>query len=722
MFVEVPNRLIDVDPRSNRQTRLAFVAKYLGVGVGALATVIFIHMGRTLPQDDPPLPEASLYFYPLCFVSIIAWIAAIVMLIGLRMRSRTSYMQLAAGDDDFLNFMPQISRNATDETLSTPTSTSSSDSELRPDTPSVSATVGSGSSTVDKVKSAFEETFGVSMSRSGGASNSKKFPLLLTTPRPHFRMIRTVLPHYFHGYTADGHVIVWDFLGQVKMDRLHSSGFTTADICEHYRFFVQFAVHKLLKAPTQRIVYVIDLEGLTLTDTDDRVVESAKTIISALQQEFPEKVQTVAVLNAPVWFSQVMAAIRKKIPKRTVDKVVFYRAETMTSDLIGLMGVDSLPRRYGGRNGVEIGKSSQERSLDELLRRTTGSLEQTIEIIGGRRARSRSRASSIRSDDGASDEEAFFDSMEYGLQDNFDSDEAISIVVHSQTTATAPSTTEAAVRNSASAHKSPEKPGSIQEEKPHGTNRMKPSSHSSKSSEPDHIPDLTISREPLACLVLLVFFFWQIIQISFDEMLPLWFFEQNPITIGKVHSAPIHSTVSSMTVTIAGTLAISSLAVLVFQFFCCSFSSATAMTPLATLRVGLLLQIPLLGCFPLIDLFKVDELPFAWVIVIVVIVVKHLSSGVALHGIVMLLDNSIAIDRRLAVHRAAQLVSYASLFLASAIAPALFALMGYFEKGFPFDQSLLYFVETLGLVFLLLFSLLIPSRLNFPQLFVMGKR
>jgi hypothetical protein len=704
--------------RSNRQTRLAFVAKYLGVGIGALATVIFIHVGRTLPQDDPPLPEASLYFYPLCFVSIIAWIAAIVMLVGLRIRSRSSYMQLAAGDDDFLNFMPQISRNSSDETLSTPTSTSSSDSELRPDTPSVGATAGSGSSTVDKVKSAFEETFGVSISRPGGVANSKKFPLLLTTPRPHFRMIRSLLPHYFHGYTADGHLIVWDFLGQVKMDRLHTSGFTTTDIGEHYRFFVQYAVHKLLKAPTQRIVYVIDLEGLTLTDTDDRVVESAKTIVSALQLEFPEKVQTIAVLNAPVWFSQVMAAIKKKIPKRTMDKVVFYRSETMTSDLIGLLGVDSLPRRYGGRNGVEIGKSSQERSLDELLRRTTGSLEQTIEIIGGRKARSRSRASSIRSDDGASDEEAFFDSMEYGLQDDFD-DEAISIVVHSQSTATAPSTTEAVVRSNASAHKSPEKPAGIKEEKPHSTDRIKPSS---KSSEPEHIPDLTISREPLACLVLLVYFFWQIIQISFDEMLPLWFFEQNPISIGKVHSAPIHSTVSSMTVTIAGTLAISSLAVLVFQFFCCSFSSATAMTPLATLRVGLLLQIPLLGCFPLIDLFKVDELPFAWVIVIVVIVVKHLFSGVALHGIVMLLDNSIAVDRRLAVHRAAQMVSYASLFLASSIAPALFALMGYFEKGFPFDQSLLYFVETLGLIFLLLFSLLIPSRLNFPQLFVMGKR
>ncbi|KAG6613432.1 CRAL-TRIO domain-containing protein [Phytophthora cinnamomi] len=118
------------------------------------------------------------------------------------------------------------------------------------------------------------------------------------------------------------------------------------------------------------------------------------------------------------------------------------------------------------------------------------------------------------------------------------------------------------------------------------------------------------------------------------------------------------------------------------------------MTPLATLRIGLLLQVPILGCFPLIDLFKVDELPFSWFMVVGVLVVKQLVAGVASHGIMALLDNSIAVDRRLAVHRAAQRVRY----------------------------SLLYFVQALGLVFLLFFSIAIPSRMNFPVLFSMGKR
>lgn len=172
------------------------------------------------------------------------------------------------------------------------------------------------------------------------------------------------------------------------------------------------------------------------------------------------------------------------------------------------------------------------------------------------------------------------------------------------------------------------------------------------------MPELAITREPLACLVLLVFFFWSMVQLSFDEMLPLWFFKQNPITLGgSVHAEPpsARSTVSSITLTVAGTFASLSLAVLVGQIMSAAIcsSSRNVMTPLATLRVGLLLQVPILGCFPLIDLFKVDELPFSWFMVVGVLIVKQLVAGVASHGIMQLLDNSIAVDRRLAVHRAA---------------------------------------------------------------------
>lgn len=705
----------------DRQPMLALITRTVGIGIGAIGTFTFISLRVKMPDTsnaDPVARDSSMYFYPFCFVSILAWIAVVVMLSGLRLRSRTAYSQLAEEDDEFLNSMPQ---NQVDSHPSPHSSTS-----LHTSSTSSSESGSPMAAAVAHVKSAFEETFGRKAMGLGlkkaMASPAKWAAIkLLATPQPHFRLIRGILPHYFHGYTSDGHLIVWDFVGRVKMDKLYTAGFTTADLRDHYRFFLAFAQETLLRTSSQKFVYIVDLDGLSLCDVDARAVESVCAVVNTLQCELPDRLQAVAVLNSPVWFSQVMTSIRPHLAKRTADKVSFLSNATATHDLIALVGVDSLPQSYGGRNGVEIGKSAQERALDDLLKRTTAPLERTIELVGTPRSRrasvTRAGGSSIRSD-GESDEEAFFDCSEYGLQgmeDLEDQEPMISVVVHSQ--ATPSSKTEAVCRtstDSSGAYQPLEK-------------RSKVATRSSPAAFAKSVPDLAITSEPLACLVLLVYFFWSLVQLSFDELLPLWFFKQNPIKLGgSVHARPpsSRSTVSSITLTIAGTLASLSLVVLlshiVSNFIC--RSTRSIMTPLATLRLGLLLQIPILGCFPLIDFLKADEMPFLWFLVVGVLVIKHLVAGVASHGIMALLDNSIAIDRRLAVHRSAQRICYASHFIASGGAPALFALLGYFEQAFPFDQSLLYFVQALGLLFLLFFSIAIPSRMNFPVLFSRGKR
>ncbi|KAI9921278.1 hypothetical protein PsorP6_002345 [Peronosclerospora sorghi] len=720
----LPVALIEIDHIcGNRQTKLAHVTRTMGLGLGASSIYVFITLGAKLPQssnDDPTTKDSSLYFYPFCFVSILAWIAVVVMLVALRLRSRTSYTQLADEDDDFLNFMPQVpidvqSLPRSSTTLTTSSTSSESDSPV--------------ATTVAHVRSAFEEAFGrtaVGLGiRRAMASPAKLAAIkVLAMPQPHFRLIRKILPHYFHGYTSDGHLVIWDFVGRVKMDKIFSAGFTTYELRDHYRFFLAFAQETLLRSPTQKIVYVVDLEGLSLRDADARAVDCACAVVKTLQREVPERLQALAVLNAPVWFSQVMTRIRPHIAKRTADKVSFLSKDTATQNLIALIGIDSLPQRYGGRNGVEIGKSAQERSLDDLLKRTTASLERTIEIVGtpcsGRSSVDRSRLNNSRSasSDEGSDEEAFFDCSEYGLhgvEDLEDQEQDISVVTHSQITPV--HNTEAVARNISAST------GTYQtlEKKTARPN------HSSPNVTDTSVPELTILREPLACLVLLVYFFWCLVQLSFDEMLPLWFFNQNPITIGgRVYAQPQSSqlTVSTITLKVSGTLASLSLAVLLGQlvFTVICSSARNLMTPLATLRIGLLLQVPVLGCFPLIDHFQMYDLPFSSLMVVGILVVNQLVAAGASHGLMAILDNSIAVDRRLAVHRAAQRVRYVAHFIASAAAPALFALLGYFDLAFPFDQSLLYFVQSLGLVFLLFFSISIPSRMNFPVLFSMGKR
>jgi hypothetical protein len=680
----------------------------MGILVGAGVTCLLVGLGDKLfTVTNTVHDDSALYFYPFCFVSIISWIALVIMLIGLRMQSRKSYVPLTSEGDP--NHKPQR-RSAMDD--SPPSSLS-----------------GATGSSLSKVKSAFEETF-----------RRTKNPLkkLLIEPRPHFRTIRSILPHFYHGYTEDGHVVIWDFVGQVNMDKLTSGGFTTVDIRAHYEFFIYFALEKLVKASTQKIVYVVDLEGLSLTDTDERVIDHAGTIIEALQKSFPDKLEQLAVINAPVWFSQVMAGLKPRIAKRTLDKIQFFAKDKAAEELSELLGVDSLPKKYGGRNGVEYGKSSQERALGDHLRQTTGLLEETKEIIRGGNTRG-ARAGSLRSD-ADSDEEAFFDCSEYGLRDSFDdNDDDISIVVHSQSTHQQHGTSELVARGPTL---SPTKPSSRSpsDKKVHdmemGTSiaeaKRKSQSASSASAAASiqsadissGITELAITREPHACLVLAVFFCWSLIQVGFDEILPLWFFRKHPVPVdaGTVHAATgLTSTISSVTMHLSISLATMAFTYLLGQLVLCR-SSSSVMTPLATLRLGLLFQIPAVGAFPLLNVFHLDTLQFASALVVVLVLLKHATAVVALHGLMALLDNSIAVDRRLVAHRAAHVVSYVACLISGGAAPALFALLGYFAKAFPFDQSLLYFVQAVSLGFLFLFSFLIPSRLNFPMLFAMSKR
>ncbi len=115
---------------------------------------------------------------------MIAWIAVVITLVGLRMQSRAPYVALAA-DDDFASSKPQR-RSATDDS---PTSSSSASS--------------AAATSLELVKSAFDKTF-----RRAGTRSASPLKQLLLTPRPHFRTLRSIIPQYYNGYTESGHVVM----------------------------------------------------------------------------------------------------------------------------------------------------------------------------------------------------------------------------------------------------------------------------------------------------------------------------------------------------------------------------------------------------------------------------------------------------------------------------------------------------------------------------------
>jgi hypothetical protein len=240
-----------------------------------------------------------------------------------------------------------------------------------------------------------------------------------------------------------------------------------------------------------------------------------------------------------------------------------------------------------------------------------------------------------------------------------------------------------------------------------------------------------IMQEPHACLVLALFFLWMIVQSSFDEIFSLWYLCRHLITPPptttttkfSISNEKLLEILPSMMKHIAGTLAIVSGTFCLCQMFvCCTIFSSNVMTPRATLRLGLIFQIPIIVGFSMIDFLHLEKFSFGSLILMGFLFLKQIIGAIALHGLLTLLDNSIAVDRRLVVHHACHVVKYGAIFLGTATTPALFSLLLYFKKSFPFDQNGVFLIQAAGLIGLLFVSLIIPSRLNFPQLFTIGKR
>lgn len=71
---------------------------------------------------------------------------------------------------------------------------------------------------------------------------------VLGRPQPHFAAIKQFYPHYVHGRSKRGEVVVYEFPGRMDLGRLKGMGIGAAEIGKHYIFFQVRLLRGLLLA------------------------------------------------------------------------------------------------------------------------------------------------------------------------------------------------------------------------------------------------------------------------------------------------------------------------------------------------------------------------------------------------------------------------------------------------------------------------------------------
>jgi hypothetical protein len=171
---------------------------------------------------------------------------------------------------------------------------------------------------------------------------------------PHFR---TALPYDIIGLDYDNCPVLVLPLGRWDLKTLANSG----EAKEFLRFKDQ--IHETLVelmrgkltpegVPVTQFSVVVDLEQISFRQTSLTVLEMMRDDLSRFESNFPERLKTNFIINAPWFLSIAMNFIRPFTSARTLEKFKVYGSDRTKwiPALQALLSEDQLPVLYGGQN------------------------------------------------------------------------------------------------------------------------------------------------------------------------------------------------------------------------------------------------------------------------------------------------------------------------------------------------------------------------------------
>jgi hypothetical protein len=113
-------------------------------------------------------------------------------------------------------------------------------------------------------------------------------------------------------------------------------------------------------------VYLVDASSFGVKQAWD-VRGYAEEISQLLGMSFPEVVDTVFVLNAPIYFSKLWSILKSWVNPRTASKLVVVGKHEVLPTLTQSMDPSSIPAQFGGE--LEFGHGDLPK-IDEVVRET----------------------------------------------------------------------------------------------------------------------------------------------------------------------------------------------------------------------------------------------------------------------------------------------------------------------------------------------------------------
>lgn len=186
-------------------------------------------------------------------------------------------------------------------------------------------------------------------------------------PHPNFTACKKHYPHWVHGRSRTGEIVIYEFPGQLAIHKLKAMGIGQKDIGYHYMYFNEYLYKCLSQGDEGRAMTVLDISGVGITTLTKDVLDCLRTTGDILSNHYPERVTRICVVNVPFFVGGLWRILASVLPASLQDRIEL--SANPAQDLLKYIAPEELPAQYGGTSPLPLGESEEEVALREMVAR-----------------------------------------------------------------------------------------------------------------------------------------------------------------------------------------------------------------------------------------------------------------------------------------------------------------------------------------------------------------
>ncbi|KAJ7526249.1 hypothetical protein O6H91_17G090100 [Diphasiastrum complanatum] len=170
---------------------------------------------------------------------------------------------------------------------------------------------------------------------------------------PERKAIKELYPQFHHKTDKFGRPIYIERVGQMQLEELFKTTSTERMLMYHikeWEVLVDWklpACSKISARPISQSLAIMDLKGLTMKHMNKQALQYIQHVSKVDQDYYPEYLGKLIIVNAPMSFKAIWAAIKPWLDKRTQKKIEVH-GSCFVSRLLELVNKEDLPEFLGG--------------------------------------------------------------------------------------------------------------------------------------------------------------------------------------------------------------------------------------------------------------------------------------------------------------------------------------------------------------------------------------